>query len=289
LRKQARVEYSRCAQSLIWDSDPHSLLDRLHLLRDGRPTVGAVLLFGLDPQRVLPQATVRLHVHRGAVEEGAAIEGGLLRQIEDTVRQIQVQLRRLSDRSGMIRRETDELPAIAVREVVVNALAHRDYRSTAPTQVRLDDQRLKVWSPGHLPEPLTVAALQRAHPSVPPNPRIARALFLAGFVEEWGTGTLRAESSMREQGNADPVFEASLGGISVTLPLLHPEDVRFTARQGEVLARLGAAPGPCRAAELASSLGVSARTLQNDLNALEKLGRVTRVGQGDAIRWAPVR
>jgi ATP-dependent DNA helicase RecG len=276
-------------RGVAWEGDPASLLERLHLLREGRPTVGAVLLFGQDPQRVLPQATVRLRVARGAVEEGAVVEGGLIRQIEETVRQVQLRLRRHADRSGLVRREVDELPAVAVREVIVNAIAHRDYRSTAPTQVRLDDEKLEVWNPGHLPEPLTVAALRRAHPSVPPNPRIARALYLAGFVEEWGTGTLRVVSSMAAQRNAEPVFEASLGGISVALPLLGAEHALVTARQSAVLARLRAATVPIRGPELADALAVSARTLQNELAALESLGLVARVGRGKAVRWTTVR
>ncbi len=276
-------------RGVVWDGDPNSLLDRLHLLREGRPTVGAVLLFGREPQRMLPQATVRLRVARGAVEEGAVVEGGLLRQIEDAVRQIQLRLRRHADRSGLVRRDVDELPAVAVREVIVNAIAHRDYRSTAPTQVRLDDDRLEVWNPGHLPEPLTVTALRRAHPSVPPNPRIARALYLAGFVEEWGTGTLRVVSSMAEQGNAEPVFESSLGGISVALPLLGAEHALITERQSAVIERLRTADAQTRVADIADALGVSVRTVQNELAALESLGLVTRVGRGKAVRWTRVR
>ncbi len=277
------------ARGVAWDGDPCSLLDRLHLLREGRPTVGAVLLFGHEPQRVLPQAVVRLRVARGTVEEGATLEGALIQQIEETVRQVQLRVRRRTDRTDLVRREIDELPAIAVREVIVNAIAHRDYRSTAPVQVRLDDEKLEVWNPGHLPEPLTVASLRRTHPSVPPNPHIARALYLAGFVEEWGTGTLRVVSSMEAQGNAEPVFDASLGGISVTLPLLGAEHALVTERQSALTQRLRAADAPVRVADLADALGVSARTVQNELAALELLGLVARVGRGKAVRWARVR
>lgn len=241
-------------RGVTWDGDPTSLLDRLHLLREGQPTIGAVLLFGADPQRVLPQAMVRLRTARGAVEEGTTISGGVLRQIEDTVRQVQLRLRHHIDRAGLIRRDITELPAVAIREAIVNAIAHRDYRSTAPTQVRLDEEKLEIWNPGHLPEPLTVATLRRTHPSVPPNPRIARALYLAGFVEEWGSGTLRMIASMEEQGNAAPLFEASLGGISVTLPLLGAERALLSERQADVIERLRDTDGPARVVDLAKAL-----------------------------------
>jgi len=274
------------ARGVAWDGMPATLLDRLHLLREGQPTVGAVLLFSAAPQRVFPQAAVRLRVARGTLEKGATIEGPLPQQVEETVRQVQLHLHRRADRSRVVRRDVDELPLVAVREVIVNAVAHRDYRSTAPIQVRLDDDKLEVWNPGHLPEPLTVAALRQAHPSVPPNPRIARALYLAGFVEEWGTGTLRVLSSMSEQGNADPIFAASLGGICVTLPLLGAEQALLTERQAAVLAELRSAGPAAPASLLAERLTVSLRTIQNDLVALERLGLVERRGRGRAARWA---
>jgi ATP-dependent DNA helicase RecG len=277
-------------RGVSWQGDVSAVLDRLHLLRDGGLTVGALLLFGRDPERTLPQASVRLRVTRGAVEEGEPIGGGLLHVIEETVRQVQLRLRRQADRSGLVRREVDELPLVAVREAVVNAIAHRDYRSTAPIQVRLDDDKLQIWNPGHLPEPLTVDALRRDHPSVPPNPRIARALYLAGFVEEWGTGTLRVVASMAEQGNAEPVFDAELGGFSVTLPLRRGvERSALTERQTALLARLGGATGSLRVADLSTDLAVSTRTVQNELVALEALGLVVRVGRGKAARWTRAR
>jgi len=154
-------------------------------------------------------------------------------QLDDAVRQVRLRLRYRTDRTDLVRREVGELPLAAVREAVVNALVHRDYRSTAPVQVNLTDDRLTVWSPGHLPSPLTVASLRRVHPSIPSNPRIARAMYLAGFIEEWGTGTLRIVDSMREHGNGEPLFEAPLGGVSVTL--LGAEEATLTRRQASVV------------------------------------------------------
>ena len=287
LDDQAMAQFAEKAapRGAHWDGDAPALLDRLHLLSDGQVTVGALLLFGRDPQRVLPQATVRVRVARGTMEVGHTVVGPLIPQIEETVRQVQLGLRRRVDRRSVVRQEHDELPLVALREVIVNALTHRDYRSTAPVQVRLDDTSLEVWNPGHLPNPLTVAALRRPHPSVPTNPRIARALYLAGFVEEWGTGTLRVVSSMQAQGNADPVFEAALGGISVVLPLLGEAQARLGDRPRRLLEALRAASEPVRSADLAAGANASLRTIQNDLSALEALGLVVRVGRGRALRW----
>lgn len=98
-----------------------------------------------------------------------------------------------------------DLPLAAVREVVTNAVTHRDYRSSAPTQLRLDDHALTLWNPGHFRPPITAASLREHHPSVPTNPLIARAMYLAGYIEEWGVGTLRVIEAMAAQGNSQPV------------------------------------------------------------------------------------
>ena len=272
-------------RGVSWSGRPAELLERLHLLRDGRPTVGAILLFGRDPQRPLPQASVRLRVERGASEEGLSVDGPVLHQLPQVVDQILLRLRARTDRSGVRRTEVPELPLVAVRESVANALAHRDYRSTAPTQLRITDDALSIWNPGSLPEPLTVASLHRAHPSVPPNPYIARALYLAGYIEEWGTGTLRVIDAMAAAGNPPPIYQAELGGISVTLPLLGAPAAVLSERQGVVLALLQSAPGPLTAASLASDVGVSTRTMHADLQRLEELGLARRQGRGRAVRW----
>jgi DNA-binding MarR family transcriptional regulator len=94
---------------------------------------------------------------------------------------------------------------------------------------------------------------------------------------------------MAEQGNAEPIFEASLGGISVSLPLLGSEHALLSERQSAVLERLRSAGGPMRVSDLAEALGVSVRTVQNELVATESLGLVSRLGRGKAVRWTDVR
>ncbi|MFN9039752.1 MAG: ATP-binding protein, partial [Planctomyces sp.] len=83
-----------------------------------------------------------------------------------------------------------ELPKAAIAEAIVNAIAHRDYASHASTQIMLFADRLEIWNPGQLPLPLTFESLLDAHPSIPRNPLIAEAMYLARYIERAGTGTL---------------------------------------------------------------------------------------------------
>lgn len=267
--------------------DPTAIDAVLAALRVGsrqRLNVAGTLLFARNPQGPLPQAVIRAHVDRGALTDARSFEGTLMAQIDEAVAFVARHLRQVPDRSATVRRDVPELPLEAVREALANAVAHRDYRSTAPIQLRLNDQQLEVWNPGHLPPPLTPVSLRSPHPSIPPNPLIARALFLAGYIEEWGTGTLRMVSAQREAGNPEPSFELTDGdGFRVVLPLpgalpaSHPERVNW------VLARATGEPFSARL--YAAEAGISARTAATDLAQLEGLGLVQRIGVGRATRW----
>ena len=71
--------------------------------------------------------------------------------------------------------------------------------------------RLEVWNPGELPAPLTVAELWRPHASIPRNPLIAEPMFLAGYVEKAGSGTLDMIARCRDAGLPPPLFRQDGG------------------------------------------------------------------------------
>lgn len=110
-----------------------------------------------------------------------------------------------------------ELPKEAVREAVVNAVAHRDYTSNASVQVMLFADRLEVWNPGELPPSLTPELLRGHHASIPRNPLIAESLFLVRYIEKAGTGTLDMIARCHEAGLPEPDFEQRAGQWVATL------------------------------------------------------------------------
>ena len=265
-------------------ADPGEVVRRLRMTSGEHLTVAGQLLFGREAQAAFPQAVVRARARRGGVEDARAIEGSLFSQIDDAVAFVLRNLRVKPVREGVVREDRLELPEAAVREVIANAVAHRDYRSTAPTQLVLDDRALVVWNPGQLPPPLTAARLREEHPSVPPNPLIARALYVAGYIEEWGTGTNRIVATMRAQGNGEPLFEERDAGLRVTLPLpgALPEDL--SPRQALFL-RDRASGESFTTVDYAGMTGVAKRTALADLRQLADLGLVAAEGRGKASRW----
>ena len=112
------------------------------------------------------------------------------------------------------REERPELPEEAIREAVVNALAHRDYRSAANVQVYVFKDRLEIVSPGGLPAGMTEADL--GIKSVPRNPLLFGMLHRMEAVEKIGSGIRRIRDLCREHGVAEPVIEVSDSWVTTT-------------------------------------------------------------------------
>ena len=115
------------------------------------------------------------------------------------------------------RRELWSLPPIAVREAVINAVAHTDYAQCgAPIRLSIFDDRLEVENPGLLPFGLTVEDLPRGISKLR-NRVIGRVFHALGLIEQWGSGIQRMTAACRDAGLALPVFEEIATRFRVTL------------------------------------------------------------------------
>lgn len=122
---------------------------------------------------------------------------------------------------GTQRVERFPVPEAALREAITNAIAHKDYASGVPIQIRVQADRLECWNPGHLPEGWTIERLLAAHPSHPANPDIANTLFRAGAIESWGRGLDLIRHACRAQGSPEPIFTWD-AGLRVAFPFAQP-------------------------------------------------------------------
>jgi ATP-dependent DNA helicase RecG len=144
-------------------------------------------------------------------------EGPILRQLDDAMAFVGRHTRRAYKITGRPEREViPEYPEDAVREALINALCHRNYATVGTIQVRIYDDRIEIWNPGHLPRDITLRKLYQRHASCPSNPLIAQALYRARLIEHWGTGTLRIIQACRKA-NIKVSFEAAMGVFIVTL------------------------------------------------------------------------
>jgi ATP-dependent DNA helicase RecG len=200
-----------------------TLLARGCLAKTGQefqPTYAALLLFGKHPQRWLPNASILAARFPGISFSDEFlrqdIPGTLPQQLHQAEAFLQSNLHSVVRMVGLTHQDTPEYPFSAVRELLVNAVAHRDYNQQGDNiHLYLYSDRLEVHSPGELPGPVTLQNLLRARFSR--NPVIVQVLSDLGFVERLGYGLNRVVTAMRQNGLPAPQFEEIGGTFQVTL------------------------------------------------------------------------
>ena len=192
------------------------VLKKLRLLtRDGL-THAALVLFGKDPGEFYPNLFVKIGRFSG--DAGVDLrfqevcEGNLFYILRGVMEQLEKKFLIKPIRfEGIQRIEELEYPVAALREMILNALVHRNYLGSM-TQMRVYDNRLTLWNAGALPEELTVEKLFQSHESFPRNPLIAETCYKAGYIDSWGRGVEKISEACQNAGLPDPAFiERSFG------------------------------------------------------------------------------
>jgi ATP-dependent DNA helicase RecG len=120
-------------------------------------------------------------------------------------------------KGSIFREDRQPVPAEALREVILNAVMHRDYsRASSYVAIAVFDDRIEVRSVGDFPTGIRAEMLSSDHPSILRNPLIAGAFHRTGAVEVWGRGTNRVIEACRASGVALPEFSEQAGVVTVT-------------------------------------------------------------------------
>ncbi len=207
------------------DEDRRRLLINTDILTDtGEPTIGGLLMFGINPSRYLPQAAIMFAHFNGTEIEAELIDrqeiiGTLPQQVDTAVAVIKNNLRQPSIIEGTKRKDTAALPADKVlREVVVNACIHRNY-AIADSRIRIFmfNDRLECISPGRLPNTVTVEKL-RSGVSYATHPVLLKFMDNLRYIDRLGRGFPMVYREMQRLGKEVSVYE--LGDeLRVVLPL----------------------------------------------------------------------
>ena len=196
------------------------------LTADGTPTVSGLLLFGKEPQLFMPHARAIFVKFPDTEPRGPGGSLGYGRREEFSgslpeiiERSFAVTVQEMDKRAvvrGLQRTEETEYPLVVVREALVNAICHRDYRLTGRSiEIRMYTDRLEIISPGGLPAHITLDNIVEEHYSR--NPRIVNALYYWRYIEELGLGVDRMIEDMAKAGLQPPVFDARPHRFAVTL------------------------------------------------------------------------
>lgn len=196
------------------------LLEKLRLTENGQLKRAAIILFGKEPAKFYPNTFVkigRFGKDDADIKFQETEEGNLIVLLQAVLSQLNHKfLTRPIDFEGMHRIERGEYPVPAIREMLLNALVHRNYMG-APIQIRVYDDKISIWNEGSLPEGLTLAALKRSHSSRPRNPIIADVSFKGGYIDAWGRGTIKILDTCKQAGLPEPEMKEQDGGFIITL------------------------------------------------------------------------
>jgi ATP-dependent DNA helicase RecG len=159
------------------------LLEKLRVADGSKLKRAALILFGKDPGRFYPNLTVKMGRFGKADDDlkfQETEEGNLIQLLQEVPKQLghKFLVKNISF-EGLLRIEKGEYPAAALREMLLNALVHRNYMG-AMIQIRIYDNKLSIWNEGTLPAGITFADLRGNHPSKPRNPTIADVCFKGG-------------------------------------------------------------------------------------------------------------
>ncbi len=183
-------------------------LEKLDLLREGRP-INAAKLFFADQPIQLRCAVFATHTSSTIIDRHD-FDGDILELIEEAekyaLKNIHIGMRL----EGMYRVDVPEIAVKAIRESLVNAFCHRDWRDPDFVQVAVFKDRLEIRSPGKLYGGLTVDEIRQGNVSSRRNPKIADLLRRIHLVEAWGRGVpLILE-------NAPDASFIEIGGLFIT-------------------------------------------------------------------------
>ena len=198
--------------------DPWLVLKKLGFVRDEDSIPRAILLaFGKNPQKFFSQAVVHAGLFRGGanVIDGRVIGGSIISQIDEAVAFVRKNTRVRFVISGKTARdEYWDYPTEAIRETIANAVCHRDYGIAEEIQLRIFEDRLRVWSPGALPFDMTMSMLDDPyHESHPRNKLIAQILYDIKYIEKYGSGIGRIKNACADNGNEIPVWSEEANGF----------------------------------------------------------------------------
>lgn len=274
-----------------------TVLQNLNLVDDeGHLKNAALLLFCKKPGRYFTGTEFkigRFHSNIADLVSQEMIEGSIIQMADRVVRMLKDKFLTMPIHyEGLQRIETLEVPEDALREILYNAICHKDYLGPQ-IQMRVWDHHVEIWNDGELPNQITPENIEKVHASYPRNKNLAFAFYKAGFIESWGRGWKKICDGFVAAGLPKPTIESKQGGVLVTfqrnnvnIPKQKPIDAQnvadgvavnvaeeLTERQQiiiELIKKCAAQNVAVNTKYLSEKLSVNRKTIQRDMTYLQE-------------------
>jgi len=248
--------------------------------------------FWIGTATIFPEALIKVGRFRSEthIVDDREYQGCLFKQVEDVISYFRERLETHYEFTGEpVRNVIWEYPLEALREAVINAVCHRDYMINAHIQVRLYDDHLTFQNPGKLIPPLQIEELKREHLSYLRNRKIAEMLYHAGWIERWGSGTLKIYNACKNAGMPEPNFDEYSETFRLTLMKgrIIEDKIRYKNLNERQLSGMKYVnqKGHISTSEYQRINGVSRATSKRDLAELVNRNLLVSAGSGRASKY----
>ena len=276
------------------------------------PTNGAIVLFGKNPERYIHGAYIQYVRFKGKDRAGDILNehkfsGNLCKILPkiDAFVETSISQKRPIPVSVLREETVSKYPYWATRELLMNAIMHRDYEGNAPIQFYEYDSRIEIQNPGGLygkvsPDNFPNVSDYR-------NPFIAEAMKVLGYVNRFSRGVYRVQKELEENGNAQASFDFSLitafrvvesvsqkyfeEGFGSETPKKHPIATQETTQettQEKILAAIQAKPEITQK-ELAQSIGITLNGIKYHIKNMTKSGIIKHEGSTKSGKWIIIK
>lgn len=287
------VKSNRLTEEILQENND-VLLEKLHLTEGSYLKRAAILLFHPDPEKYVTGAFVKIGYFRTDDDLlfQDEIHGHLFEQVEKTLDLLFTKyLKAFISYEGIQRVERRPFPEAALREALLNAIAHKDYSSGIPIQISVYADKIMFWNEGTLPENWTVENLKQKHASRPFNPSISTAFFRIGYIEQWGRGTISIINDCLNYGIPAPTFNYDFAGVMLeikqgenTIAEKSIKDIQLTENQQKIIGLLKE-NGAIKRDILSEKTGVSEKTVSRNIKILKDMGILIRIGSKKEGKW----
>ncbi|MEX1183991.1 MAG: helix-turn-helix domain-containing protein [Gemmatimonadota bacterium] len=259
------------------------------------PTIGGVILYGVDRLDRFPDAWIQVGRFAGSdrseIVDRAELRGLPVIALDQALTFVERNTRRGAEIGRLVRRDRIEVPPVALREALVNAVVHADYAQRgAPIRVAVFDDRVEVENPGILLPGLTVEDLREGVSRLR-NRVIGRVFSELGLAEQWGSGIQRMTSACASAGLPAPEFTEVGLRFRVTIRTI-PVATPSRDDLDQMIVDYVADPKGRSTAEIAVHIGLTTRATQHRLGRLKENGVVVAIGSGPRDprrRWHATR
>lgn len=197
------------------------LMDNLHLVDEDDYLIRAAMLaFYRDPEKWVTGAYIKIGYFGNSdsdLQYQDEVHGPLIEQVDTTVDLVYTKyLKALIDYDGIQRTEQFMFHKEAFREILLNAIVHKDYSGCNPIQISVYEDKIYIWNDGEMPANLTsTEKLFKKHSSKPYNPKLANVFFKSGMIEAWGRGFDKIREACMKYNGSLPEYEINEDGIMV--------------------------------------------------------------------------